>query len=277
MSRLRPKFHRKSGKGLPSKRKRREFLRALSVLAGIIGAALLGFVPTAAKWKSRLRPPGALSEKDFLASCIKCGQCVQVCPVNAIKLADISDGFGLGSPYIDARYQACDFSCDAIQCVLACPTGSLSHKISFAREVSIGLARLDQPDLCLARQGKGFQGQARGSDFKGLLRYAEVDRWKPIPVREHPYDLDLCDLCVRQCPIEIQIAQCSTGQPPSNNQIACPPKHALTLEPMEDQNGVSRKTPVVGEGCVGCGVCEMICPAEPAAIVVDQRRTWGEV
>jgi ferredoxin-type protein NapG len=28
-------------------------------------------------------------------------------------------------------------------------------------------------------------------------------------------------------------------------------------------------TPVVGDGCVGCGVCEMICPEEPACIVVD--------
>jgi ferredoxin-type protein NapG len=26
--------------------------------------------------------------------------------------------------------------------------------------------------------------------------------------------------------------------------------------------------PVVMEGCVGCGVCEMICPVESAAIVV---------
>jgi len=29
------------------------------------------------------------------------------------------------------------------------------------------------------------------------------------------------------------------------------------------------------EQCVGCGVCEMICPVEPAAIVVDQRQPWS--
>jgi ferredoxin-type protein NapG len=33
--------------------------------------------------------------------------------------------------------------------------------------------------------------------------------------------------------------------------------------------------PVVEDGCVGCGVCEMICPVESAAIVVDIDRTAG--
>ncbi len=113
-----------------SRKSRRKFIRSVVLTAGMLGAALLGFVPVVANWKSRLRPPDALQEKDFLASCIKCGQCVQVCPVEAIKLADLTDGLGLGTPYIDARNQACDFSCDAVQCVFACPTGSLSHEIN---------------------------------------------------------------------------------------------------------------------------------------------------
>ncbi|MES9925853.1 MAG: 4Fe-4S dicluster domain-containing protein [Candidatus Thiodiazotropha endolucinida] len=261
---------------------RREFLRATVLTAGVVGISLLGFVPVIQGKAMRLRPPGALKtpqdEQEFFASCIKCGQCVQVCPVEAIKLADLPDGFGIGLPYIDARAQACDFSCDGLQCVLACPTGALTHDLDYPADTRMGFARLARPKACLAMQGKGFKGQARGADYQGLLRYEEVDRWNPIPVADYPYDLEICDLCVRQCPIEIRITQCETAETDKPQQLArvaqqmgneCPPKHAITLEPVDQGDGIKRLRPTVQEGCVGCGVCEMICPVESAAIVVD--------
>lgn len=259
---------------------RRKFIRSVVLAGGVVGLAMLGYVPVANARKSRMRPPGALEEHDFLSSCIKCGQCVQVCPVAAIKLDDIDQGFGIGVPYIDSRKQACDFSCDAVQCILACPTGALTYiKPPFAdlregmklarapvlkakekdaeptlnlKERS-GVARLSRPEACLAVQGKGFKGQVRGADFKGRMRYMDVDRWKPIAVRDHPYERDICDLCVSECPI----------------------KDAIEMEVTIGAGGLKRYKPVVLEQCVGCGVCEMICPVEPTAIVVDQRKAWG--
>ena len=252
---------------------RREFLRTAGLAAGMIGASLLGLVPAIGGANARLRPPGAikrgLDEREFLSACIKCGQCVQVCPVEAIRLADLIDGVGVGVPFIAARDQACDFSCDGLQCVLACPTGALRHSIDYPAQARMGFARLARPDACLAARGKGFHGQARGPAFTGKLRYEEIDRWSPIPVADHPYDLDLCDLCVRQCPIEIRIGQCDAGTPPSGDPSQCPPRHAIRLVPSPD--GIGAK-PVVEGGCVGCGVCEMICPVGPAAIVVDHDR-----
>ena len=38
-----------------------------------------------------------------------------------------------------------------------------------------------------------------------------------------------------------------------------------------------RKSPVVHEPCVGCGVCEMICPVEPAAIEIVPRAGLEEI
>ncbi|RCX30747.1 4Fe-4S dicluster domain-containing protein [Thioalbus denitrificans] len=252
---------------------RRRFLRSLGLAAGVVSASLVGFIPVVRGYNPRLRPPGALAEDEFLASCIKCGQCIQVCPVEAIKLTDIMDGFGNGTPHIDARAQACDFSCDGLQCVLACPTGSLSHDTNYPHQVRIGFAELARPDLCLAMQGKGFKGRIRDASFKGLFRYAELNRWQPLPVRGQEFDREICDLCIVHCPIEIRRNQCEAGHPPADDPNQCPPSRAIGLEPVE--GGGMR--PVIYEGCVGCGACEMVCPVTPAAIVVDMTKNADTV
>ena len=209
-------------KNKPSPSARRRFLRSLVMVGGLVGASLVGVLPAVRGWVKRLRPPGALPEHEFLSSCIKCGQCVQVCPVEAIKLADLDDGVGVGTPWIDPRKQACDFSCDGLQCVLACPTGALTHHLNYPHEAKMAVAKVARPKSCLAARGEGFKGLARGGDFEGMLRYEEIDRWNPIPLSEHPYDLEICDLCVRQCPIEIRIAQCDAGNPPAGNPEPVP-------------------------------------------------------
>ncbi len=254
---------------------RREFLRSTALAGGTLVLALAGYIPVAGGGTHRLRPPGALKdadlgEREFLAACIKCGQCVQVCPVEAIRLADITDGFGIGVPYIEARDQACDFSCDGLQCVLACPTGALTHDLDYPADTRMGFARVARPDACLAAHGQGFEGLARGPDFPGKLRFDEIDRWNPLPVAEHRYDLELCDLCMRQCPIEIRIAQCTDGRSPSGDPNQCPPRHAISLQPVGEGMAM---IPVIEDGCVGCGVCEMICPVEPTVIVIDIDET----
>ena len=102
----------------------------------------------------------------------------------AIKLADGDEGYGLGVPYIDARAQACDFSCDAVQCVLACPTGALSHDHCHKGRGAHG-HRPAGAARCLPRRerAKASRGWRAVPIFKGLHRYDDIDRWKPVQRR----------------------------------------------------------------------------------------------
>ena len=102
--------------------------------------------------EKRLRPPGALEEDLFLASCIKCGQCLQVCPPQVILLAGLADGNGIGTPFIVPRDGGC-ILCKGLPCVLACPTGALDHHISEGSEAEMGITVLSHPETCLARSG----------------------------------------------------------------------------------------------------------------------------
>lgn len=97
-----------------------------------------------------LRPPGSQGEHDFASRCIKCGKCVQACPYRSLGVASIDTGLSVGSPYLDAREQACRL-CEDFPCVEACPTGAL-RDVNERTDVRMGVAAINE-ELCIAFQG----------------------------------------------------------------------------------------------------------------------------
>ena len=95
-----------------------------------------------------LRPPGALSEQDFTAACVRCGLCVRDCPYDTLKLARFGDGVGPGTPYFTAREVACEM-CPDIPCIKNCPTGALDHALTDIDKARMGLAVLVDQESCL--------------------------------------------------------------------------------------------------------------------------------
>jgi ferredoxin-type protein NapG len=72
-----------------------------------------------------LRPPGALfPDMSFRETCSKCRKCVEVCPVQCIKI-DSTGERGNGAPYIVAEEMPC-MVCEGLLCMYECPTGALS-------------------------------------------------------------------------------------------------------------------------------------------------------
>lgn len=155
--------------------------------------------------RNLLRPPGALPETDFVAKCIRCGKCVQVCPYKAIKIAGIMDGLAvMGTPVIKAREIPC-YLC--MKCPPVCPSGALDRNLKKKQDVGMGNAVINKKE-CLAWQGT------------------------------------MCRSCYQSCPVFDEAIK-------MDNE----------LRPIVDD-----------KKCVGCGICENVCPVEPSAIELRSKK-----
>jgi ferredoxin-type protein NapG len=132
-------------------------------LMGLAGLAEI--IPS----RNLVRPPGAIPEEQFLRSCLRCGACVEVCPVRGISVAQMTDGLrNVGTPMLSLPAGYCmvfkalrnpsaqaatawknghenDELCSA--CIEVCPTGALQQ--TNLNELHMGTAVVDQ-EHCLA-------------------------------------------------------------------------------------------------------------------------------
>lgn len=71
-----------------------------------------------------IRPPGAVPEADFLARCIRCGECMKACPTNTLQPIGLVSGFSaFASPVITPQRGPCEPLCTV--CGQVCPTGAV--------------------------------------------------------------------------------------------------------------------------------------------------------
>ena len=177
------------------------------IIAGIAAAivaaeGVAGFVMGSSS--KLLRPPGIQSERDFMARCIKCGKCVEACPYAAIRIAGPSEGSAAGTPFIDAREQACRL-CPDFPCVEACPTDAL-RDVAEKHDPHMGYAKIEE-DVCIAFKGYRCEvcyrvcpliDEAITIDFE--QRENDDIHAKFIPV-VHKGVCTGCGLCVERCAV----------------------------------------------------------------------------
>jgi len=128
-----------------------------------------------------LRPPGAVTERQFLQDCTRCDKCIHACPKDAIVKAPKKFGFlVMGTPYIDPIKNPC-VMCDDLPCISACPDNALLP-VDSPSEVNMGYAILDKKKC-----------QAYGDTF--------------------------CQQCIIDCPIPGAITQNKDQQPEFHKKI----------------------------------------------------------
>ncbi|MCP4499891.1 MAG: hypothetical protein GY822_08005 [Deltaproteobacteria bacterium] len=103
------------------------------------------------------RPPFAIAEPEFLATCTKGWECAKACPYDAIHIIAPPATLGLNTPLMMPDESPC-MMCDGFPCAAACTSGALllpkdaEGNPNPPQLVHLGVARLI-PDLCFTFRG----------------------------------------------------------------------------------------------------------------------------
>ncbi len=180
---------------------RRDFLRRVLTTGGqcVAATTLAAMIPSHAAAATSairyLRPPGALAEEEFLAACIHCGQCGEVCPNRCINYFGFENGRdSLDTPYIKPREKSCIL---CMKCGDVCPSGAIRPVKRTAEDilanVKMGRAVVDE-QLCLSFQGKTCGVCYRACPLPDVAIY--------VAMLEQPHVTDKCvgcGICERSC------------------------------------------------------------------------------
>lgn len=182
-----------------------------------------------------IRPPGAVEERDFLNRCIRCAECMKVCPNNALHPAFFEAGIeGMWTPILIPRIGYCEYSC--VLCGQVCPTGAI-QKITEKEKLGIGQ--------------------------------------KPIQIGTAMYDQGRCLPWAMATPCIVCEEFCPTSPKAIWVEEVTLPKRDDRYQGKGEQAAmttVKLQRPHVDPSlCIGCGACEKACPIvdKPAVYVTS--------
>jgi polyferredoxin len=123
-----------------------------------------------------LRPPGSLAEMDFLSRCIRCGECMKVCPNNSLQPTLDQAGLeGLWTPTLAPRIGYCEPSC--VLCSEVCPTGAIWQLTPGEKGWVVGVGQTNQQPV---RLGTAFYDRGHCLPWAMATDCIVCEEWCPV-------------------------------------------------------------------------------------------------
>ncbi|MCU0285395.1 MAG: 4Fe-4S binding protein [Acidobacteria bacterium] len=172
-----------------------------SIVLGLSFGALFKIAASAkSKFHGFLRPPGSVPEKEFLKKCIRCGECMQVCPTNYIQPALFEAGVeGMWTPVLNAQTGYCEYTCN--KCTQVCPTKAIKKlDVAEKQKFKMGTAVIDRSRCYTYADGYDCAVCEEHCPIpEKAIRFREVTTWnyegKQVNVKQIYVVPDLCTGC----------------------------------------------------------------------------------
>ncbi|MDO8136671.1 MAG: 4Fe-4S binding protein [Candidatus Brocadiales bacterium] len=177
---------------------RRGLITACFSSVAMVPALRFNFPQKLGKGHQMIRPPGALEEGEFLARCVRCGECMRVCKTNGLHPTLLEAGLeGAWTPRLIPRIGHCDYTCTL--CSNVCPSEAIRPvELPVKQRLAIGKARIDQ-SRCIPWVGyAGLPELARG--------------WKDVN----------CGVCEEVCPVPTKAIHFNTYVDEQGREIRRP-------------------------------------------------------
>jgi ferredoxin len=182
----------------------------LTTLLGFVVVPFFRLSPATKRASEKLiRPPGALPEEKFLQKCVKCGECMKVCPTNALQPAMAEAGpEGLWTPILVPKIGYCEYYCSL--CSQVCPTGAIRELMVEEKiEVRIGTAWIDRNRCIPWKFGDPcIVCEEHCPTSPKAIKFMETEVKLPDGTVKRPQtpviDLELCigcGICENKCPV----------------------------------------------------------------------------
>ena len=224
---------------------RRTVMASAAAGAVAIPAMRIANWPDKAYSEKVIRPPGAVEEREFLERCIRCAECMKVCPNNALHPAFFEAGLeGLWTPILIPRIGYCEYSC--VLCGQVCPTGAIQKITEFQKT---------------GRDDKTGKEQKPISMGTAMYDHGRCLPWAMATP---------CIVCEEFCPTSPKAIWAEEVEVPKRASKYKAKGEALAMETVKVQ-----RPHVDPSLCIGCGACEKVCPIvdKPAVYVTNAGET----